>query len=271
MITRKLYNLLTFIKRPLSNPKLLQSYVGSGIAITNVVVVQLNKLLKHMLVIQGIDPNTQPSLLLKKTFQQELEDCFCGIKKDYDKDFDHSFETKKFNRFCNKVKHVDLTIEGFMRRAGVGNLKGTHSSLSSIMEKSPIDELDELCRSSFFNTPIEFKDKDKDKDVEKKNNRSQNIEEFLENELDCLFDKNGAIRKSLQQISEIAESMEGRQEGENLEPEEISKLMQRTNELKNIKKEIEEYNQAEMAKVKKPIQQRESNGRFKSSFSRSSK
>jgi len=52
------------------NPDLLQKYVSTGMSVVGTALVPLNLFMKHLLLIQKIDPNTVPGQKLLKNYRQ---------------------------------------------------------------------------------------------------------------------------------------------------------------------------------------------------------
>lgn len=68
-------NLTSLLKK---NTDLRNKYVAAATVVADVAAKGLNKLVKHLLVVQDIDPNTQPGSREYKVFSQQLNDLFDG-------------------------------------------------------------------------------------------------------------------------------------------------------------------------------------------------
>lgn len=85
-----------FLKRYLKqNPETLKSYVQWGVSAAQLVVAPVSKLLRHLLEVQDIDPNTAAGVKIREAFQEALN-AAVDIKhrKDYDDSFDFSQSVK---------------------------------------------------------------------------------------------------------------------------------------------------------------------------------
>jgi hypothetical protein len=240
-------NPLSLLKNRLSDPELLQSYVGAGIAITNFAVAPLTRLLKHLLVIQGIDPNTQPGAKARKLFQQAVDESFGGVRKDYDDDFDFSWVNKKFQQTRGELKDMDLSKEDFMKMTDVGNLKATQAldvnqitpndvthPVPLTIDESPLDQLDRFLNEELVNQISP------EPEATRENKREQRIQEFLKERADTLHDGTNSIKDALVKLVMISKSLED----EELNRGEVQKLVDRTDELKNVKKAIDQHSEA---------------------------
>lgn len=244
------------------SPKLIQLYVSIGIKIANIMVSPLNKLLKHLLVAQGIDPNTKTG----QKFQQDLEDIFNGDRsKDYDDGINLSWVNKKFQQIRGELPELDLSQEDFTKMTDVSKTLDVEQTTPPLtIAPSPLDALADL-----FKIPY----------TERVGQVYPKLKAIRENERELVEEGFGTdVKGALLKLIEIAEGLE---ENEELNQEEIVKLMKRTDDLRNVKEivssEILKRNQENFESlkrvvlkhpinqnIKKPIQERHVNGRFKS-------
>lgn len=262
MQTPKFQNPLAFIKNRLSSPELLQSYVNAGVAITNMAVAPFNKLLKHLLTVQGIDPNTEPGLRARQLFQQAVDEAFGGRRKEYDDDFDLSWVTKKFQQTRNELSELDLCKEDFLKMTDVGNLKATRaldvdqqlpgntkttlrpdvqSGMPLTIDQSPIDELADLLRDP-LNTPEARAVYRASLATDPVNQVSpEPIEATRENAREWSGEL--SLKDALERLFKLAKSFQdgdyGSETSHELGREEAEKLIERTGELKGVKKAVE--------------------------------
>jgi hypothetical protein len=68
-------NLTSLLKK---NTDLRKKYVAAATVVADVTAKGLNKLVRHLLVVQDIDPNTQPGSREYQLFSQQLNDLFDG-------------------------------------------------------------------------------------------------------------------------------------------------------------------------------------------------
>jgi hypothetical protein len=99
-----------FIK---NNPSLLNTYVYVGEVVANVVSVPLERLMKHLLEVQGLNPNAP-------TGDKLLTDLDAHFKsmddtKDLPKDFDQKWISKQFEKLKNNDKTVGISKQEFFK------------------------------------------------------------------------------------------------------------------------------------------------------------
>lgn len=94
-------------------PALLSNYIALGITFSNYAALVLGKFMRHLLVVQGVDPNTQPGARAR----QALIDAMNAVedKHDYDKDYDFSWIRNKFQSARDKLSHFNLTKDKFYK------------------------------------------------------------------------------------------------------------------------------------------------------------
>ena len=97
------------------NPDLLKKYVDGSVAAIGVVLAPLNVFMKHLLIVQGLNPNAVPGEKSRKEFQEAL-DTYFGQDHDkaFDDDYDLSWVQKRFDETRQRLKQLELTKEKFM-------------------------------------------------------------------------------------------------------------------------------------------------------------
>jgi hypothetical protein len=101
-------NPFSFIKRYLADkPDLLTDYVNFGLMVVKAAIVPLGALLKHLLVVQNIDPNTEPGRKTKEDFQKALNAIFdnCGDKH-FAGGFD--FSSRSYNKIVEELRRKNI-------------------------------------------------------------------------------------------------------------------------------------------------------------------
>lgn len=100
-------NLTSLLKK---NTELRNKYVTAATVVANVAAKGLNKLMRHLLVVQDIDPNTQPGSKEYELFSQQLIELFDGKTEinEYTgpRDEDAWFQ-KHLAKAQGKFKHLD--------------------------------------------------------------------------------------------------------------------------------------------------------------------
>lgn len=103
-------NLNKFLK---SNPDILSKYVSIGLTIVDKAVVPLNGLMKHLMEVQGIDPNTQPGARTRKALEVAVSNV--NDNKDFDSDFNFSRFYSKFEKAKKDLDHLNLSKEQYRK------------------------------------------------------------------------------------------------------------------------------------------------------------
>lgn len=107
------------------NPDLLQKYVSVGVNVVGLTLVPLNSFMKHLLVIQKIDPETVPGEKARKALQEAMNHSFdSDHAKEYDDDFDTRWVTKKFEEARKSLNMLSLTKEKFKELTDLNKLPG---------------------------------------------------------------------------------------------------------------------------------------------------
>ena len=107
------------------NPDLLQKYVSAGVNVVGLALVPLNSFMKHLLLVQKIDPNTVPGEKARKALQEAMNSSFdIDHPKEYDDDFDTKWVTKKFEEARKSLNMLSLTKEKFKELTDLNKLPG---------------------------------------------------------------------------------------------------------------------------------------------------
>jgi hypothetical protein len=152
-----------FLKRYFqNNPEQLKNYVGLGLRAVSLATSPLSVVLKHLIQIQGMDPNTEPGRRVREQFQQALNNTFQKFHDhEYDTDFDFSWLSKKFEeaRNSNGQFPFDLSKDEFKELTDVSSLKSppavppfavpatrttTEAGVPVTIDQSPVEELASL-------------------------------------------------------------------------------------------------------------------------------
>lgn len=144
-----------FLKRYFqNNPEQLKSYVGAGLIVAKLVVSPLSAALKHLIEIQGMDPNIEPGRRMREQFNEALNSAFWKLHNhEYDSDFDFSWLSKKYEeaRKSNGQFPFDLSKDDFKELTDVSSLRSppatkttTEAGVPVTIDQSPMDELASL-------------------------------------------------------------------------------------------------------------------------------
>src|SRR5208282_422276 len=99
--------LITFLNE---RPALKKTYVNFGTDLVNFIVQPLSLFMRHLVVVQGLDPDVDPGAREQQAFCDALNKSLNTIEdKEYDKDFNvDSFLRKKWKE-TNKLLNSDLS------------------------------------------------------------------------------------------------------------------------------------------------------------------
>jgi len=117
---------MTFIDLLKKNPGALSKYVSLGFAVVDKAVMPLNKLMHHLLEVQGIDPNTKPG----EKARRELEDAIGNVcdPVEYESDFDFSRFHAKYKKVQSALGKLNLSKEQYRKLTDLSNLSDKPAS-----------------------------------------------------------------------------------------------------------------------------------------------
>ena len=112
-------NLTSLLKK---NPELRNKYVAVATMVADAAAKGLNKFVKHLLVVQNIDPNTQPGNKEYKVFSQQLRDVFDFVENnEYDGPRDEEVWLQKhLAKAQGKFRH--LNKEAYKKLTDLSNV-----------------------------------------------------------------------------------------------------------------------------------------------------
>jgi hypothetical protein len=97
------------------NPEIMKMYVGGSIHAISYVLVPLNAFMKHLILVQNLDPNSDPEAKKGQRLLQEMNSLFDKVhEKEYEDDYDMSWALKRFEETRSRLKELQLTKERFM-------------------------------------------------------------------------------------------------------------------------------------------------------------
>lgn len=138
------------------NPKVLSKYVALVSTLVDKAVTPLNKLMVHLLEVQGIDPKTQPGERARKA----LVNAFDQFKdtEDFEAGFNFSPALKAFEKTGAKLQHLNLTKEQFKKATDLSDLSDPVQLKSELQVKSAlVDALPYPPQSDYENHLDELK------------------------------------------------------------------------------------------------------------------
>lgn len=105
------------------NPDLLKKYVDGGVVAVGAVLGPINSFMRHLLTVQGLDPNTTPGEKQRALVQQALTSMFENKHdKDFDEDYDLSWVQKRFEDTRSHLNQLNLTKDKFMELTDLSKL-----------------------------------------------------------------------------------------------------------------------------------------------------
>lgn len=105
------------------NPKLLSNYIKVSMTVIGAVLKPIDKVMKHALVVQGIDPNTMPGDRQRKALQAALDNDLNKLhEKDFDDDYDFSWARKCLGVTNSKLVDLHLTKEAYRKLTDLNNV-----------------------------------------------------------------------------------------------------------------------------------------------------
>jgi hypothetical protein len=97
--------------RLFQDPNFVKKYVDTGVMALGYALIPLDAFMKHLLTVQGIDPNGNPNAEL----HQEISHLFTARHDaEYDSDYDVSWVHKKFQETRQKLGQLAMTQKKFM-------------------------------------------------------------------------------------------------------------------------------------------------------------
>jgi hypothetical protein len=97
------------------NPELMKAYVETSIHAIGYVLVPLNAFMKHLILVQDLDPNSDPEAKKGQRLLQEMNSLFDKVhEQEYEDDYDMSWALKRFEETRTRFKELQLTKEKFM-------------------------------------------------------------------------------------------------------------------------------------------------------------
>src|ERR1017187_6723382 len=109
--------LVNFLKR---NPEALATYVVVSTKLVDRLVAPLNKFMEHLLVVQGIDPKTEPGANFRKALAAAVE----GVddSKEFQDDFDFGWVARHYEKTIKGLSHLNLSREKFLKITDLSKL-----------------------------------------------------------------------------------------------------------------------------------------------------
>ena len=104
------------------NPELTKKYVDSSVTAISHLLGPLNLFMRHLLVVQGLGPDSNPGERAAKQLQQAMSQAFTAHQKSYDDDYDFSWVQKRFDETRNHLKDLQLTKERYLDLTNLAKL-----------------------------------------------------------------------------------------------------------------------------------------------------
>lgn len=141
-----------------ANHKHLKTYINVGTIAAKCVIAPVGMLLKHLIKIQGLDPNAEPGHRTRELFQQAINDLFTKTHtEDFSPDFDFSWRNKKFQEVQNNSE-LDLSKNDFTELTDISHLQSVAPETINVTtvptNRTPVQELADLLEVHPVNSGI---------------------------------------------------------------------------------------------------------------------
>jgi hypothetical protein len=137
------------------NPDIMQTYVSTGVTAIGLVLNPLNAFMKHLLVVQGIDPNSVPGEKARQAFLDSLTD---SIPEHHARDFDDDYEFGAFHQSLLKTREklakLGLTKDKFRQLTDLTKMPGGFKNKYSPFLIDHAETVD--CEDDFFSRTTEL-------------------------------------------------------------------------------------------------------------------
>lgn len=98
-----------------ANPELTKKYVNTSLAVLHRILSPVDTFMRHLLVVQGLDPDTTPGAKQREALQLMTNELFNKTHdKDFDDDYDFTWIQKRFEDTKKTLNQPQLTKEKFM-------------------------------------------------------------------------------------------------------------------------------------------------------------
>jgi hypothetical protein len=93
------------------NPDVIKSYVNGGLSAISMILAPVNVFMRHLLTVQGLDPDAVPGEAQRELLQTAFNSIFEAThEKDYDDDYDVSWAR---NRYKSVKEKLDITEDNY--------------------------------------------------------------------------------------------------------------------------------------------------------------
>lgn len=97
------------------NPDLLKKYVNGSVATVGAILKPVNVFMRHLLTLQGLDPDAVPGEKQRLLLQEALTTVFTSTHEDdFESDYNLDWVQKKFEETRGKLAQLELSKEKFM-------------------------------------------------------------------------------------------------------------------------------------------------------------
>lgn len=104
-----------------NNPKLRATYVQFATKVVGTTLIPLNSLMRHVLVIQGIDPNSHPGDKLFRLANEAMDQI--QDTEEYAEDYDFSWVERQWKKTAQKLNNINLTKERYRELTNLARLE----------------------------------------------------------------------------------------------------------------------------------------------------
>lgn len=135
----------------LNKNTIVSTYVNVGSKIIDATINPLNKFMRHLLVVQGLDPNAQPGSSFRKKLSEAVDNV--NDSNDFDEDFDLTWVGKSFFKVKSKLDTLNVSKSDFRRMTDLSKLTDISSESEDTL-KTVRKEIDAYCESVAARTSV---------------------------------------------------------------------------------------------------------------------
>jgi len=118
------------------NPKLLATYVHVATTVVDKTLAPLNLLMRHVLVVQDLDPNSRPGDRLMRLASEAMDQI--QDTEEYDEDYDFSWVERQWKKTAKKLNTLNLTKEKYRELTNVAKLEQEEPHEVQVVSTTPL-------------------------------------------------------------------------------------------------------------------------------------
>jgi Asp-tRNA(Asn)/Glu-tRNA(Gln) amidotransferase C subunit len=127
----------------LNKKTLLSTYVHVGAKIIDATVNPINKFMKHLLIVQGLDPNAQPGAAYRARLIKAIDQV--DDSKEFDDDFDFSWVGKSFFKAKSNLNGLNVNKSEFQRMTDLSHFDDSPIKMEPLQVAK--NEINDYCEN----------------------------------------------------------------------------------------------------------------------------